>query len=122
MQMQKAFNSRMLTKLIKYSVAEGSYDANNRWVEGAVTQRNIFGVIKTGNQFSQFSQGEALITEDGGERYSDYKTLYVTNKFTLLTSDKIKFKGKYFNVLQRSDEDVYGFYSALLEKTKEWTP
>ena len=122
MQMQRAFNSKMLTKLIKYTLAEGTYDENNHWVEGRLKKSNIWGVVQAGNKFSQFEEGEALHSEDSGIRFSDYKTLYVTDKFPILLTDKISFKGIYYNVLQRSDESVYGFYSVILEKSKEWKP
>jgi len=121
MQMHKAFNARMLTKLTKYSLAAGTYNDDNVWVEGEVTSSKIWGVLKTGNQFSQFDQGQALQTEDGGERFSDFRTLFVTDKFPIDKGDKVGHKGLYYNVLQRSDESVYGFYSVLLEKSEEWT-
>lgn len=122
MQMQRAFHAKMLTKLIKYSVAEGVYDENNQWIQGRLKKSNIWGVIKTGNQFSQFDEGEALHAGDGGARFSNFRTLYVTDKYPLEKSDKIKFKGKYFNILQRSDESVYGFYKVLLEESEYWKP
>jgi hypothetical protein len=122
MQMQRAFNSKFLTRITQYKIVEGSYDVNNTWVEGAVTSQNIWGVIKTGNQHSKMEAGEALHTDDGGERYSDFKTLFVTDKYNLEVTDKIAYKGKYFNVLSRADEETYGFYSVLIEKTLEWTP
>jgi len=122
MQMQRAFNSRMLSPLTLYSATAGSYDADNIWVEGTTTTQTIYGVIKTGNKFSRHEEGEALHSEDGGARYSDYRTLYITDKYPVEKEDKILFKGKYFNVLQRSDESVFGFYSVLLEKSEEWQP
>ncbi len=121
-QMQRAFNSKMLTKMTQFTVEQGHYDTSNRWVQGAVASKKIFGVIKTGNQFSQMEEGEALHADDGGARYSEFRTLYVTDKYPIATGDKVGFKGKYFNVLQKSDEEVYGFYSVLLEKSKDWTP
>ena len=120
--MQRAFNSRMLTKVIKYTIAEGTYDDENVWVEGRVTKKNIYGVIKSGNKFSQFEEGEAVHSEDGGTRFSQYKTLYVTDKFPVERGDKIGYSGSYYNVLQRSEEAVYGFFSVILEKSTEWTP
>lgn len=122
MQMQRAFNARMQTKMVKYSVSEGTYDDNNMWVEGAKTATMIFGVIQAGNKFSQFDEGEALHSEDGGARFSDFRTLYITKKYFVELGDKIGFAGKFFNVLQRSDEVVFGFYSVLLEKSEEWVP
>ena len=122
MQMKRAFNARMLTRVVKYVIEEGSYDDENVWVEGRVTKKNIYGVIKSGNKFSQFEEGEAVHSEDGGTRFSQYKTLYVTDKFPVERGDKIGYSGSYYNVLQRSEEAVYGFFSVILEKSTEWTP
>lgn len=124
MQMQRAFNARMLTKLVLYSapIPAGYYDSSNNWVVGDYTSKNVFGVIKAGNKFSQFDEGQAIRVEDGGQRVSDYRTLYITDKYPINLGDKVYFKGIYFNVLQRSDEETYGFFSVLLEKSKEWTP
>jgi len=122
MNMRKAFNSKMLTKAVRYSVLTGAYDDDNNWVEGRKIRNNIWGVIKVGNQFSQFDEAEALHSEDGGRRHSNYISLYITDKFTLNLGDKVGFKGKYFNVLQRSDESQYGFSSFLLEQSEEWAP
>lgn len=122
MNMGRAFNAKMMTRLTKYSVGTGYYDDNNDWVSGDITSGTVFGVLKTGNKFSQMDEGEALQSEDGGTRYSDYKTLYVREQYEILMTDKIEFKGKYYNVLQRSDESLFGFYAVLLEKSKEWTP
>lgn len=122
MQMQEAFDAQMLTPVIRYSISEGSYDNDNRWIQGSKKATTIYGVIKAGNKFSQFEEGEALHSEDGGQRFSDYRTLYVTDRYPIELKDKIGFSGKYFNVLQRSDEAVYGFYSVLLERSEEWQP
>ena len=122
MQMQRAFNSRMLTKMTKHSIAENTYDANNHVVEGEKVSSILWGVIVAGNKFSQFEEGQAIHSEDGGRRISDFRTLYITDKYSLEINDKLEFKGKFFNVLQQSDEAVYGFYSYLLEKSEEWTP
>lgn len=122
MNMSRAFNAKMMTRLTRYSVGAGYYDNNNDWVAGTTTSDTIFGVLKTGNKFSQMDEGEARQSEDGGTRFSDYKTLYVREQYVIDMSDKIEFKGKYYNVLQRSDESLFGFYSVLLEKSKEWTP
>ena len=120
--MQRAFNSKMLTKMQLYTVTQGAFDENNIWVEGYKKKKNIWGVIQVGNKFSQFDEGEALHSEDGGARFSNFKSLYVTDRFPIKLADKIKFAGEYFNVLQRSDESVYGFYSVLLERTEDWAP
>ena len=120
--MQRAFNSRMLTRVVRYVIQEGSYDDDNVWVEGLITQSNIFGVIKSGNKFSQFEEDEALRVEDGGIRASQYKTLYVTDKYPLENTNKIGYQGNFYNIIQRSEESTYGFFSVILEKSKEWTP
>lgn len=103
-------------------IEEGSYDEENIWVEGRVTKKNIYGVIKSGNKFSQFEEGEAVHSEDGGTRFSQFKTLYVTDRFPIDRGDKIGYAGSYYNVLQRSEESVYGFFSVILEKSTEWKP
>ena len=117
--MHRAFNAKMLTKMTRRQVQEGTYDDNNNWVEGGFVDSRIWGVFKAGNKFSQFEEGEALHPEDGGERHSDYRTLYITDKFTLTMGDKVIFKGATYNVLQRSDETPYGFLSYIVEKSKE---
>lgn len=124
MQMQRAFNARMLTRLTLFvaPTPKGYYDADNVWTKNPYVETIIQGVIKAGNKFSQFEEGQALHSEDGGQRYSDYRTLYVTDKYPVNLEDKLFLNGVYFNVLQRSDEKTYGFYSVILEKSKEWTP
>ena len=122
--MTRAFNSRMLSKMVRYRVSDGggTYDEDNNWVPGRNIPLNFYGVILAGNKFSQFEEGEALHSEDGGQRHSDYKTLYVTDRFDIELGDKIEFGGVYFEILQRSDERVYNFQSFILEKSKDWTP
>ncbi len=122
MQMQRAFNSKMLTRIQHYTVSTGSYDENNDWVEGNAARRNIFGVIKAGNKFSQFEEGEAIHNEVGGIRTSLYRSLYVKDKYRLAIGDKVGVKGVFYNILQTSDESVYGFHSYLIEKSKTWSP
>jgi len=124
MQMQRAFNARMLTKLSLYVAPspKGYYDDNNHWVKNSYTLTSIRGVIKAGNKFSQFDEGQAIKVEDGGTRVSDYRTLYVTDRYPVNIGDKLFLNGDYFNVLQRSDEETYGFYSVILEKSEGWTP
>lgn len=122
MQMQRAFNSRMLTRVSKYSIGEGHYDETNEWIEGKQERSTIYGVLQAGNKFSQFDEGISLHNEVGGKRYTDYRSLYVTNKTKLKITDKVGIKGTYYNILQMSDEDTYGFYSYLLEKSKTWRP
>ena len=124
LQMQRAFNARMLTKLILYSAPDplGYYNEYNNWALNSFVEKVIYGVVKPGNKFSQFEEGQALRVEDGGNRISDYRTLFVTDKYETNMGDKLSYGGFYFNVLQRSDKSTYGFFSVLLEKSEEWTP
>lgn len=105
-----------------FTVSAGSYDANNNWVEGSLVESTLYGVITAGNKFSQFEEGIAIHAEDGGARYSNYRNLYIRNIYTLKKEDKILFRSKYYNVLQQSDEEVFGFHSWILEKSEDWTP
>jgi len=122
MNMHRAFNSRMLAAMQLFTVSAGSYDANNNWVEGSLVESTLYGVITAGNKFSQFEEGIAIHAEDGGARYSNYRNLYIRNIYTLKKEDKILFRSKYYNVLQQSDEEVFGFHSWILEKSEDWTP
>ena len=122
MQMQRAFNARMLTKMFKYSIESGTFDEFNNFVEGRSVKSTVFGVIVAGNKFSQFEEGIAVNNEDGGIRFSDYRSIYIIDKYNLVIGDKILFKGKYYNILQESDEDIYGFKSFIAEKSENWKP
>jgi len=122
MNMRRAFNARMLTKLDRYFVSVGEYDEFNEWQAGKDTKSTIHGVIMSGNRFSQFGRGIALKATAGGERFSDYKSLYISDAFTLELGDKIGYKGKFYNILQESEEDTYGFRGFLIEKSKDWEP
>jgi hypothetical protein len=103
-------------------VAKGSYDADNNWVEGNTSSKTIYGVITAGNKFSQFDEGISLHSEDGGARYSNYRNLYVKERFSVGKGDKISFRGAYYNVMQESDEEIFGFSSFILEKSEDGTP
>ena len=121
--MNRAFNARMQTKMIHYTELAGHYDDNNEWVKGASATSIFFGVILAGNKFSQFDEGIARVATEGGERFSDYRSLYVQDRYPRLgTSDKVYFRGTYYNVLQESDEAIFGFHSYLLEKPKDFKP
>ena len=122
MNMSRAFNSRMMTKLSRYFILPGAFNDDNDWIEGTKTKSSLFGVVLAGNKFSQFDEGISLHPEDGGARYSDYRSLYINDKYDLKVDDYIGFQGKYFRVLQQSDESVFGFKSFLLEKSEDWTP
>ena len=122
MQMHRAFNAKMLVPLVWYTISAGSYDTNNIWQPGGIVAKPLRGVFLAGNKFSQFEEGEAIQATDGGARYSDFRSLYVTDIYPMEKDDKVEWKGKYYNILQRSDESAYGFYSYLLERSEEWTP
>tara|TARA_R110000851_G_scaffold244874_3_gene397640 strand:- start:4358 stop:4735 length:378 start_codon:yes stop_codon:yes gene_type:complete len=121
MQMQRAFNARMFTKVVTYSQGAGQFNDLNVWTDGAVKEDYVYGIIKSGNKFSQFEEGIAVHNEEGGVRYSDFKTLYVTDSNMVSMKDKIYYKGSYYNVLQKSDEEEFGFASFLLEKSENWS-
>lgn len=120
--MRRAFNARMLTKIDRYFLADGEFDEFNEWQEGRNTKSTIHGVITSGNRFSQFGRGISLKSTAGGERFSDYKSLYISDRFALELGDMIGYKGKYYNVLQETEEDTYGFRGFLIEKDKDWEP
>lgn len=123
MNMRQAFGSEFMTRMIRYEVHEGNFDEFNEWQEGANTKRSIVGRIKTGNEFSQFEEGVARVSTEGGERFSDYRSLYINlDRYSLEMGDKIYYDKKYFNVLQMSTEDAYGFRGFLLEADKDWSP
>lgn len=122
MQMQRAFNAKMLSPMSLSTIAVGSYDADNNWIEGAKITSTVWGVITAGNKFSQFDEGISLHSEDGGARYSNYRNLYIMDRYTVQPEDKISFRGAYYNILQESDEQVYGFSSYILEKSEDDTP
>ena len=121
--MNRAFNSRMVTKMLRYKEGEGTFNEYNEYVRGNIVISTFFGVVLAGNKFSQFDEGIARVATEGGERFSDYRTLYVQDRFPRLKmNDKIKFRDTYYNVLQESDEAIFGFNSYILEKPKDWSP
>ena len=122
MNMGRAFSSRAQAPMTLHVVAKGSYDADNNWVEGNTSSKTIYGVITAGNKFSQFDEGISLHSEDGGARYSNYRNLYVKERFSVGKGDKISFRGAYYNVMQESDEEIFGFSSFILEKSEDGTP
>jgi hypothetical protein len=122
MNMRKAFSKHMLAPLTRFAKGPGRYNEYNEWIEGSTSESTIHGVWFAGNKFSQFDEGIALKPTQGGERYSDYRTLYISDRFILEIEDYIGFKGKYFKILQMSDEDVFGFRSFLLEQDPDWRP
>jgi hypothetical protein len=121
MNMARAFNARMMTTLIRYELtAPGTYDAVNDFIEGTYTPSNFKGVITTGNKFSQFEEGVALKPTESGERFSDYRTLYVPLVSLLTPDDRVGYLGQNYNIVQMSPEDTFNFRGYLLEKDKNW--
>jgi len=119
MNMKRAFSSRMQAPMTLSTISAGSYDSNNDYTPGAKVDSTIYGVIVAGNKFSQFDEGISLHSMDGGARYSNYRNLYVQERWTVYVGDKISFRGAYYNVLQESDEQIFGFSSFILEKSDE---
>lgn len=122
MQMTRAFHPKMMRRLTVYLVQEGYYDPDNVWVRGSTSKASIRGVLTTGNKYSESAKGVALQNEVGGKRFSEYKTLYVVNRFKLNVGDKVEHNGNFYNILQMSDESIWGFRGYLLEKSKGWKP
>lgn len=122
MSMRRAFNRRMLSELTRFTVSPGSYDENNNWIQGKTNRSSIFGVIVSGNKFSQFEEGISKHIDEGGERFSNFWSLYVINQYSLEVNDKVYFHGDYYNVIQQSDQQEFGFKSYLIEKSERWSP
>jgi len=123
MQMQEAFDSMMESECIAYIEQEGYYDSKNIWVAGRTTSNTIYAVIQAGNKFSQFDEGIARHAMEGGNRFSNYRNMYVKNLWPeLKMNDKIFFRDTYYNILQHSDEEVFGFHSYIIEKDKKYEP
>ena len=119
MQMRKAFNSRMETDITLVTIGAGAYDSDNLWVPAVGVQSVIRGVIIAGNKFSQFDEGIAIRSTDGGARYGNYRSLFVRSEYVVKITDKVIFRDTYYNVLQESDEFIFGYSSYLLEKSDE---
>lgn len=123
MNMSKAFNSRMETRLVRFVTSPGSYDADNIWVAGTTTQTTFYGVLTVGNKYSQFDEGIGLRSTEGGERNPDWRQLYVKGRWGEFNmGDVIMYKGKYHKIIQKSDEETFNFSSYLVEKLKNYTP
>ena len=122
MSMRRAFNAKMLVTVTWYQVSVGSYDDDNLWVSGGNAPKDISARVIAGNKFSQFEEGISRTVEDGGTRNRDYISLYVLADDPVAMNDKIGWNGKYYNILQISDEAHFGFKSAIAEKSEGWTP
>jgi len=120
MKMNRAFSRKFITKHIATVESPGAYDANNDWIEGATTPHTFWGVNIAGNKFSQLEEGESRKPTAGGERFSDWRSLYVQDRWPEMSiNDKVTFRGKLYNILQKSDEKSFGFWSYLLEAPKQ---
>lgn len=121
--MRRAFNARMLTKMIRYNELEGYFDEHNNYVTGKHLVSTFHGRLIAGNKFSQFDEGIARLATESGERFSNYRGLYVSDRYPALKmNDKVKFQNDYYNVLQQSDENIFGFHSYILEEPKQFVP
>lgn len=121
--MSLAFNPAMMTKHTGYVQSEGTFNDDNDYIKGTTTEYTFYAVNTVGNKFSRFEEGEARITTSGGQRASDYRKIYVHRKYRELElTDIVKYKEKYYNVLQKSSEIEFGFTEYLLESPKDWQP
>lgn len=117
--MQKAFNRKMLVKMVRVVQLKGFYNADNDYVEGSTYKEVFYGVNIVGNRFAQFEEGIARDSTVGGERFSDYRTIHVSIKFPEMNmGDHVIFRGTTYNILQMSDEQHYNFSSYIIEKIK----
>jgi len=123
MNMERAFNSRMETKMVRLVTSAGSYDANNVWIPGVKTNSTFFGVLTVGNKYSQFDEGIGVKATEGGERNPNWRLLYVKGRWGEFSmGDYILYKGKYHKIIQKSDEETFNFYSYLAEELKDYQP
>lgn len=120
MKQNRAFNARMMTPMIRYVGGTGAYDENNDYIKQPMTQEKFWGVSVAGNKFSQFDEGIARKPTTGGDRFSAYRSLYVDTRWPSLNmEDLVDYKGVIYNILQKSDEEEFGFNSYLLETPEE---
>ena len=118
MNMRGAFSSHMMVQVTHVTVSKGSYGDKNVWIDGTRTQKKISAVLRSGNKFAQFDAGTAVRAQEGGVRYSDYKSLFVHDGFPMKVTDEIIFKGKTYHVIAMDDELHFGFQGFLLEASK----
>lgn len=118
MDLGRAFHPKMLVRLIEESTTSGYYNEDNDYIEGQKSRRMIMGVLLKGNRFSQFDEGIARHSTVGGERFTDYRTLYIRKStFGSLSLDSHIIYGKMvYNVLQMDDELHFGFSAYILER------
>ena len=118
MNMGKAFHPLFLVPMKILSTSSGYYDDNNDYIEGSKTLRSIKGVMLKGNRFSQFDEGISRHSTKAGERFSDYRTLYVrASRYGILTmDDHIVYRCLTYNVIQKGDMEHFGFTGYILER------
>lgn len=123
MNMGRAFNAKFMTRITLYVIAKGSHNENNDWTEGSVKAKYIRVVLTSGNKFSQFDEGVSLHNLDSGKRFSDYRQIYVKAHYGVKPGDKFGYRGKFYNILQNTDEEEFGFHGFMIEQNdKGWTP
>ncbi len=121
LQMGRAFNSKMLSRVLVHAKTAGAYDEMNDWVEGVPIKFNAFVVVRASKKGGE--GGETLQSDTSGNRTSDYKQIsFQYPRFQIEVGDKIEYKGKYYNVLNATDHDEYGFKHMVIEKSDNWTP
>ena len=119
MQMTRAFNPRFMSPLYVIKTTSGYYDENNDYVEGEKTKKAFKAVVMKGNRFSQFDEAVGLQSTVGGQRFTDYRTVYVPRAFSgiFTMNDLIVFNCTNFHIMQKGDEAHFGFTSYLIERT-----
>ena len=121
MSMVRAFNSKMESPCVSYVISAGRYDSTNTWIPGKYQKRTFHAVIQAGNQYSQFDEGIARHDMEGGNRFSNYRNMYVKDQWPeLKMDDRVEFRNTFYNILQKSDEAVFGFHSYIIEKDKHF--
>lgn len=122
MSLRRAFNRRMFSRVTLYSISKGSYNELNEWIEGSVSSKYAHVVLSSGNKFSQFDEGTSVSNMDSGLRIADYRQVYIRVKAGAKIGDKFGHQGEFYNILQNTNEEVYGFHGFMIEKDKKWRP
>lgn len=118
LQMSRAFHPSMQVKLKVHSIGSGYYNDDNDYIEGKESTRMIRGVVLRGNRFSQFEESISVDTTEGGERFPNFRTLYVNyNRYGyLLMNDLIEFRCVKYHIMQKGDESHFGFTQYIIEE------
>ncbi len=119
--MGRAFHPQMLVPLKVISTTSGYYNEDNDYIEGKKSERGIRGVLRNGNRFSQFEESISRSATAAGERFPDYRTLFLRESIfgELLMDDHVIYKCVTYNVLQKGDETHFGFSSYMLERDQQ---